>query len=735
MTQNPQTILATRDNMLDLPKNVQYLGRDSYDSYSYIQDYSRNQRITETGNKLAQAMNLPPYLICGEMDASQRKYYGHSQQHVPILFYMIQSVKESNNMKSTSVNKTAFIPNDFTFITSPFVHVNPNNNNGWSYNTGGQKISKPEFSSYAFFPIVLDNKEYFVCIEGRLLGKIFNTTFTENGKININGKSFEWNNWQLSYSHPFFNESRNYHSEEKTHNFNYTAKDIEVLSERTGLYGNEVHKYFNACSTQAGISGIPAPSDMSGISKLYAKIGVFCQDLLDIDIEAFSIFRSICSITGKSHDSVKISALFNELFKDVKSAQDIKTIIDKINSDFKKDIKPKYWFNHEQKLLAMLALTDAFKAARKKILKSQTNRAFSKVVEEVESLNLKPEEYPLTYEAITNGEIPIGTFFRRKEQYFVLNDNFELWEKMIAIDKKTVVEIAKDASRRTTYEKDLMSYFDFVINRLPAYLEKHTGYKWTCIPKYVDRPDQLEPPKEDEDGISRKRSALTPEVDNENKIVTVPYVALAMPGRQTTYCYALDYIALEKGYSFRGNVVKNDVEEKLNGRDDYGLMFYTLTGTDIGRGYPTFLIIFERLSDKTRVHFHRTHPSRSKEGDYNPVHNWTRVCYNWMVGNIKKDNIKAQQGDLAFVAIDGKGLEFNQMVDSYDHHKFEEPVAFAPYIKKEKSNILGYFSLPKDTVLTHNEHENVVIPSGIYSLHQCRSWEANPKGVWSLRID
>lgn len=154
----------------------------------------------------------------------------------------------------------------------------------------------------------------------------------------------------------------------------------------------------------------------------------------------------------------------------------------------------------------------------------------------------------------------------------------------------------------------------------------------------------------------------------------------------------------------------------------------------------------DRFND-TRVHFHRTHPSRSKGGDYNPIHNWTKVCYNWMVGNIKRDRIIAQQGDLAFVKIktdpndeslEGAavtGLTFDHKVEQYDNHCFAEPVAFAEYTKKAKSNILGYVQLEQDTELRHNEHDNEGIPAGTYAIHQARSWEANPKGVWSLNID
>ena len=281
-----------------------------------------------------------------------------------------------------------------------------------------------------------------------------------------------------------------------------------------------------------------------------------------------------------------------------------------------------------------------------------------------------------------------------------------------------------------------MSYFYFVLDRLPRYLKRHTGKDWKCYPKVINSSQELDPPKEGDNGVAKSRSALTPIVDNEKNTVIVPYVSMAINGGYgTTYCYGLDYMVLEEGYTFQGNVVRNEVEKELNGRDDYGLMFYTLTGTAQGRGYPTFLIIFERLTSSTKVHFHRVHPSRSKDGSYSPINIWTKGCYNWMVGNIPYNKIKAQQGDLAFVSIDKLPDGETKPVTSYDHHTFAVPVPFVEYTKKEKSNVLGYVNIGIDTSLTHTEHMKRNIPAGLYEIRQCRSWEANPKGVWSLRID
>lgn len=523
--------------------------------------------------------------------------------------------------------------------------------------------------------------------------------------------------------------------------FDFTYTTLSGISHRIGASKENVKRLLKGL-VKKGIQF--SDPEMSGIKKLWSRLAPLAVEMMPEDPMAFCALRTLASQTHRTVDSVKISSVFNEIFSAVQNKDDLLNAI----RDF-------YVIDGEEKSTTydvdqLIRNTPSFRDKRRAVLKNQANRAFSKVMEEVESLTIDREKYSLTWAKIESGDLPIGTFFRKKEQYFLLNDNWELWEEMFKRGYgEEACALANEVKGRSTYEKDLMSYFYFILYSLPEYLEKHTGCKWKCKPRLVNSQNELEPPKEDEEGVARKRSALTPTVDNEAKTVEVPYASLAIGGGYgTTYCYSHDYHVLTKGFSFMGNVVMDDLERKLNGRDDYGLMFYTLTGSEMGRGYPTFLIIFERRERfvDTRVHFHRCHPSRSKEGDYNPIHAWIRVCYNWVAGNIRRERIKAQQGDLFFVqvktnesdALDGptvNGLSFEHKVDQYDHHVFKNPVPFAEYTKATKSNILGYVRLDEDTLLTHNEHDDVLIPAGTYAIHQCRSWEANPQGVWTLRID
>lgn len=534
------------------------------------------------------------------------------------------------------------------------------------------------------------------------------------------------------------------HHKKETKTFDFTYETLNIVVSRTGMNPSNTNKFLKALRKKGLVA---SELKLNGIKKTYQRLEPVMQEVAEESPLTYCAYRSFVGSCNRSVDGVKVSSVFNDVFEKVETKQQFK---DALKAFFTVDGKTvgqgtiSYDFD---KCVTQLPI---YREKRKAVIKSQAGRAINKIMDDAESLSIDKTKHKLTWKEIESGNLPIGAFFRKSEQYFILNDNWDLWEEMFKRGfGEQAIELANEVKGRTTYEKDLMSYFYFVLYSLPRYLKKHTGKKWTCIPKIVNSSDELEPPKE-EGGTARTRSALTPVADNDANTVVVPYASLAIyGGRGTTYCYSHDYHVLTEGMSFNGYAVSTEIEKKLNGRDDYGLMFYTLTGSAQGRGYPTFLIIFERRAshNDTRVHFHRTHPSRSKDGDYNPIHNWTRVCYNWMAGNVNKDRIKAQQGDLAFVQIktedsgddlDGsvvKGLAFDYKVNKYDNHCFETEVDFAEYTKKAKSNILGYVRLQQDTWLNHNEHDNVLVPQGTYAIHQCRSWEANPKGVWSLRID
>lgn len=373
---------------------------------------------------------------------------------------------------------------------------------------------------------------------------------------------------------------------------------------------------------------------------------------------------------------------------------------------------------------------------------------------QAEGLGLDPTRHPKTLEAIEEGKIPISIFHEPGDKVSLVNIEFDLWERSLNQPgwAEPLYEIASSASRRGTYSKRITSYISFLFH-LPRYLDRNAPRPkkvgWRCIPKYVQSQWELEMDEATEDGTTKRRSALTPVADNETGVVEVPYAAIAIQGRQTTYCYADQYIIAEAGLNdpLGNGVFVDDVVEKLNGRDDYGIMWYTLIGTSRNTGYPTFLVIFERLPRKdldTRVHFHRVHPCRSKKGVATPTSRLIERCYRYMAGNVEASEIDAQQGDLMFIKVDkpGQAVETPIPVAAFENHSFVPlgdgvpPVNLIRSVAKAPTNRLGYVNSEKGFRVEHPEHENIEgLEAGWFEVRRCKSWEASPLAVWSLTID
>jgi len=379
-------------------------------------------------------------------------------------------------------------------------------------------------------------------------------------------------------------------------------------------------------------------------------------------------------------------------------------------------------------------------------------------------LGVDPKKYPKLRKAIESGDIPIGIFVQPKDRSGKsqpVNREFALWER--ALKQKgwlaVISKVAHNASRRSTYERDITPWLNALF-AVPAYLDKHTErrQKWSAFPKFVESQWELEM-GDDEDNekdgpqkTRKERSAFTPQVDNEARTVHIPYVAVAVSGVRTQWCYSKNYYLFEAGFTDpeTGGVVVNDFETKLNGKDDYGLMYFTLTGTETARGYPTFLIIFERRQGgDTFVHFHRVRPCRSKNGIKTPACELVEACYQYMAGNIPAEDIANQQGDLIFIKHPNDPIAAKAKVHpnpetgctfEFESHRFvsgtDSPLTLHRSAAKTPKNRLGFMHAPGGLAVRHPEHDDIEhLDEGWYEIRRCKSYENNPVGIWSLTID
>jgi len=404
--------------------------------------------------------------------------------------------------------------------------------------------------------------------------------------------------------------------------------------------------------------------------------------------------------------------------------------------------------------------------AKEKIAEQEAKADYRKrktAAGQAEGLGLDKAKYPKLFRYVEAGNIPISVFANPDKQ--PVNREFALWEK--ALKRKGWAEeinnIAADASRRSTYEKDITPYLAFLF-RLEKYLRRHTKKSWRAMPKFVSSQWELEM-DDAQGGTTKRRSAFTPVADNETRIVTVPYVAVCVSGVRTQWCYSQYYYVFEEGMidPESGGVVVNEIEKGLNGRDDYGLMYFTLTGTMTARGYPTFLIIFERRYKgidiahdpvvKTFVHFHRVHPCRSKNRIRTLACELIGKCYQYMAGNVPAEDVAAQQGDLIFIRHPNDPIKAKAKVEDpktssealvFESHAMMPIEAAARtaemnlYVSTAKTpkNRLGFLHMDVPWQVKHPEHDDIEeMAPGWWEIRRCRSYENNPRAQWSLTID
>ena len=505
---------------------------------------------------------------------------------------------------------------------------------------------------------------------------------------------------------------------------------------------------------------------------------------------------------GRTQNKIKVNSLLATMLREVgedygkllQALQEAREMAPTTSSDW----------GHENSLRDMWleskrAIAKSLPGARGKLQEEEAKRDFTKrktAKGQADGLGVTAEMYPRLRKAIENGDIPISVFNNPDKN--PVNREFPIWEK--ALGKKGWAEdihrIAQDAARRSTYTKEITPYLAFLLFKIPKYMRRHTGKHWSVMPKYVESQWELEMDDDAKEGTSKRRSAFTPVADNENRVLTVPYVAVSVTGVRTQWCYSKHYHVFEEGMidPISEGVVVNDIEEKLNGRDDYGLMFFTLTGTITARGYPTFLIIFERrmklgppqvdlwpkepakgpgflqtkrkVETNTFVHFHRVHPCRSKKGVQTPACELVERCYQYMAGNVPAEDVAAQQGDLIFIKhpndpiaagakvekdpkYSDKGVTFEShgMVPLKDDLKgwatqVTDGRLMTPQVRlfistaKTPKNRLGFLHMPGMWAVRHPEHDDISkMEPGWWEIRRCRSYENNPVSIWSLTID
>jgi len=578
----------------------------------------------------------------------------------------------------------------------------------------------------------------------------------------------------------------------------YSTNPLEVLYRH--LNGSEIKGGADALWT-AFLALYPGDAPMDGLASLY-KRKAFRDNFARLEGDApldWAFLRWLqekTTVSGRKGNQL-ISAMFTEVADDydklLAGLRAARANAPSLTSEWRLHLSGRG--ETRTGIPARMAICMTLPGAAEKVQDQAAKKDFrlrKTAAGQAEGLGLD-DRYPLLRAAVEAGHIKVTIFNQPGQDGQPVNREFALWERALKQKgwAKPIYEICASAANRGTYERDITPYLNSLFT-VPAYLDKHTEgrKKWSGFPKFVNTETELEMDNDDDDKdgpqkTRKERSAFTPQVDNDTRVVTIPYVAVCVTGLRTQWCYSRNYYVFEAGFTDpeTGGIVVNDFEPNLNGQgDDYGLMYFTLTGTDTARGYPTFLIIFERRDPQqhpdcicntdpdcspmamgrelscrckttkgtTFVHFHRVRPCRSANGVKTPACELIERCYQYMAGNVPATDVTAQQGDLLFIKHGNDPIAAKAKVHpnpetgpsfEFESHRFvsdnpDVSLTMHRSAAKTPRNRMGFMWAPNGLSVRHPEHDDIEgLEEGWYEIRRCKSYENNPVGIWSLTID
>lgn len=126
------------------------------------------------------------------------------------------------------------------------------------------------------------------------------------------------------------------------------------------------------------------------------------------------------------------------------------------------------------------------------------------------------------------------------------------------------------------------------------------------------------------------------------------------------------------------------------------------------------------------------------------------ACYQYMAGNVPVADIGAQQGDMIYIPHGNDPIAAKAKVEPpqegpalvFESHQMipkTEGALLRLFVSTAKTpkNRLGFIQVPEGGMkVCHPEHEDIHhLDAGWFEIRRCRSWEANPKAIWSMTID
>jgi hypothetical protein len=243
-----------------------------------------------------------------------------------------------------------------------------------------------------------NNKTFILAMPFNVAERAFGLEITEDMKFRLaNGEEGELTGWKdilskLSVHNP-------YKWQEIISTFDFTYATLSAVEAKFGMGRKNLGVFLKALSKSQDWK-ITDPGNLSGIKKTWLRLVPVMNEVMVDNPVAFISYRSFAQHCNRSIEGVKIGAIFNEVFADVKTKEDfLKALREFYTGKDDGDL-----YRAKDRLEESIKKLPAYKEKRKSVLKTQATRAFAKIQQELENLTIDKKKHKLTWAADRRGQ-------------------------------------------------------------------------------------------------------------------------------------------------------------------------------------------------------------------------------------------------------------------------------------------------------------------------------------------
>lgn len=436
-----------------------------------------------------------------------------------------------------------------------------------------------------------------------------------------------------------------------------------------------------------------------GFKKIYSLFSDYREEIATNPI----LMCLMCSFINQSEDvidGIRVSDIINHMFKPSDSSL---VLYNKLRDFWVNNCSAFYESRNINAFSNMIIKSGLINEIKSKMQSSKNIITFNKIMKMIPSNKNGKTKYPL-FKKYFEDEILKTSIFKQPSNSLMINLNFELWEKFLNKHGSRAESFVNDLLVNGDFtHKHLMSYFDFILNKFPKYLHKHTGYNWSIIPS-----------------VSTSQISK-PTVNNHTKQITFPYL-YSTDVCKNTYS-GLNYDVLTKNIWY--------MDDRYTGPDliqvgnyNIGMIFNTIISSknSVSRINHEGIEPYRIIIDSNKHVFMESFDYRKiriNKSSLLPINEWLNICADMPLlkdGGIFLDGCIAMPFNMERFRKIVSTLDRSYTTDTFRGSYLSEKVKYTVY-KTSDDSYLGEVTVSNNITIDTITHKRIHLPYGQYSMY------------------